>query len=45
MHLHREDATSAERPYSKPDPAIYTLACERNGVKREEVIMLDDLGM
>lgn len=36
---------SSEVGLRKPDPAIYSLACQRNGVKPEEVIMLDDLGM
>jgi len=29
----------------KPDPAIYRLACARNDLKPEEVVMLDDLKM
>ncbi|PVF97719.1 epoxide hydrolase N-termina [Serendipita vermifera] len=36
---------SSEVGLRKPDPAIYTLACKRNGVTPREVIMLDDLGM
>jgi len=36
------DNTSNNR---KPDPEIYSLACERNAVRPEEVVMLDDLGM
>eukprot|EP01065_Artemidia_motanka_P017527 TRINITY_DN20976_c0_g1_i1.p1 TRINITY_DN20976_c0_g1~~TRINITY_DN20976_c0_g1_i1.p1 ORF type:complete len:546 (+),score=219.43 TRINITY_DN20976_c0_g1_i1:47-1684(+) len=29
----------------KPDPAIYKLACERLGVRPEQCVFLDDLGM
>jgi HAD superfamily hydrolase (TIGR01509 family) len=28
----------------KPEPGIYLLACKRNGLRPEEVVMLDDLG-
>ena len=30
---------------SKPDPAFYKLACQRNGLEPQECIFLDDLGM
>ncbi|CAG7854071.1 SubName: Full=Uncharacterized protein {ECO:0000313/EMBL:CCA75748.1} [Serendipita indica DSM 11827] len=36
---------SSEVGLRKPDPAIYKLACERNSLKPQETIMLDDLGM
>jgi len=29
----------------KPEPGIYLAACQRNGVKPEECVFLDDLGM
>ncbi|KAI0709078.1 HAD-like domain-containing protein [Earliella scabrosa] len=29
----------------KPEPGIYLLACERNGIKPSEAVFLDDLGM
>lgn len=29
----------------KPDPEFYLAACKRNGVKPEECVFLDDLGM
>ncbi|KAI0807135.1 HAD-like protein [Fomes fomentarius] len=29
----------------KPEPGIYLLACERNGLKPSEAVFLDDLGM
>ncbi|KAI0721656.1 HAD-like protein [Cerioporus squamosus] len=29
----------------KPEPGIYRLACERNGIKPSEAVFLDDLGM
>ena len=31
--------------YRKPDPEFYLTACKRNGVKPEECVFLDDLGM
>ena len=31
--------------YRKPEPGIYLLACERNGIKPTEAVFLDDLGM
>ncbi|KAG8792958.1 hypothetical protein FRC20_010846 [Serendipita sp. 405] len=36
---------SSEVGLRKPDPAIYKLACERNGLQPMQVVMLDDLGM
>jgi HAD superfamily hydrolase (TIGR01509 family) len=29
----------------KPEPEFYLLACERNGIKPQEAVFLDDLGM
>ena len=29
----------------KPEPGIYLLACQRNGIKPSEAVFLDDLGM
>ena len=29
----------------KPEPAFYTLACERLGVEPDECVFLDDLGV
>jgi putative hydrolase of the HAD superfamily len=29
----------------KPEPAIYLMACERLGVRPEETVFLDDLGI
>ncbi|KAJ8475244.1 hypothetical protein ONZ45_g3202 [Pleurotus djamor] len=29
----------------KPDPEFFLLACKRNGIKPEEVVFLDDIGM
>ena len=36
---------SAIEGIRKPNPAIYTLACERLGVKADEALFLDDLGI
>ncbi|KAF9517905.1 hypothetical protein BS47DRAFT_1338754 [Hydnum rufescens UP504] len=29
----------------KPEPGIYLLACQRNGLRPEETVMLDDIGL
>jgi putative hydrolase of the HAD superfamily len=31
--------------FRKPDPAFYTLACERLGIEPEQAVFLDDLGV
>jgi putative hydrolase of the HAD superfamily len=46
-HLGRFDVVveSAVEGLRKPDPRIYTLACDRLGVRPDETVFLDDLGV
>lgn len=45
MSLFDEVIESSKEGIRKPNPAIYTLACERMGVAPERVVYLDDLGI
>ena len=37
-------ASGSEVPRSKPDPAVYLLACERLGINPREAVALEDSG-
>jgi HAD superfamily hydrolase (TIGR01509 family) len=43
--IHEGKRARLSLPVRKPEPAFYRLACERNAIRPEEAVFLDDLGL